>query len=291
MAKPQEKSKTSEVAAAARAHHLRSTNHPIFADSFAYSLCGNTWQKILDSKLIFTIVDFFVLRHLRPIATEVVVRARYCEDRVVEAVNSGIDQYVILGAGLDSFAMRRTELADRVTVFELDQTVTQEDKRTKMRANNIPEPGNVRYICADLNKVDLFDALTENGFSMNKKTIFSWFGVTYYLPLDTNKSTLENIAGQSAEGSEILFDYLSDDSNISARWQKVKKKCIEFVNKRGEPWICGFEPTEIARWVESCGFAQVDNLTPAEIGDRYFAAREDQLEFPPIFGFIRAVVR
>lgn len=291
MAKSQNKSKTSEVAAAARAHHLRTTINPIFEDSFAFALCGNNWQKILNSKILFTIVDFFVLRHLRPVATEVVARARYCEDRVIEAIDSGIDQYVILGAGLDSFAMRRTDLADRVTVFELDQPVTQEDKRQKMRDNNIPEPDNVHYVSADLNKVDLFNALVENGFSMDRRTIISWFGVTYYLPLDTNKSTLENIAKNTVSGSEIVFDYLSEDPNISARWQKVKKKCTEFVNKKGEPWICSFDPAEVGQWVERCGFAEVENLIPTEIGDRYFANREDQLEFPPMFGFIRAVNR
>ena len=187
-------SKTAALVATARAYHLKRAHPPIFVDQFAIDLCGKPWHTVVSNRLLAWFMVDILLHALKPLIMAPIVRAKFCEDRVEQAAAEGIQQYVIIGAGYDSFAMRRTDLAKKLTVFELDQTATQQEKRLRMKESGIPEPENVRFISADLNKEDIFEVLVQSGFDASKPAIFSWFGVTYYLPLDTVRETLLKVA-------------------------------------------------------------------------------------------------
>ena len=283
-------SKTAALVAAARAYHMKHARPPIFADQFAIALCGKFWHTIVTSRFLSWFMVDIQLRALKPLLMGPIVRARFCEDRVEQAAAEGIQQYVIVGAGYDSFAMRRTDLANKLTVFELDQTATQQTKRLRMKESGIPEPENLRFISADLNREDMFDVLVQNGFDMAKPAIFSWLGVTYYLPLNTVKETLLKVAEKAAPGSEILFDYLTELSCTPEKWQINQTKLADYVADKGEPLITGLDPDQIEPFVRECGFVKVENPQISEIEKRYFSDRADNLIFPPMFRLCSACV-
>ena len=283
-------SKTAALVAAARAYHLKRARPPIFVDQFAIAMCGKFWHTILSCRLLAWFMVDIQLRKLKPLIMGPIVRARFCEDRVEQLVAEGIQQYVIIGAGYDSFAMRRTDLASKLTVFELDQNATQQEKKLRMKESGIPEPGNLRFISADLNREDMFDVLVQNGFDKAKPAIFSWFGVTYYLPLNTVKETLLKVAEKAAPGSELLFDYLTELSCTPEEWQINQKMLADYVADKGEPLITGLDPDQVGPLVRECGFVEVENPQISEIEERYFSDRADNLNVPPMFRLCRAGV-
>lgn len=283
-------SKTAALVAAARAYHLKHARPPIFVDQFAIALCGKLCYTVVSSRLLTWFLVDIQRRTLKALIMAPIVRARFCEDSVEQSAAEGIQQYVIIGAGYESFAMRRTDLANSLTVFELDQPATQQEKRLRMKASGIPEPENLRFISLDLNKEDMFDVLVQNGFDTAKPAIFSWFGVTYYLPLNTVKETLLKVAENAAPGSEILFDYLTQLSCTPEIWQKNQRKLADCVADIGEPLITGFDPDQIEPFVRECGFTEVENPKIREIEKRYFSERTDRLVFPPMFRLCRACV-
>ena len=284
-------SKTAAWVAAVRAYHLKCARPPIFIDQFATALCGKFLHTVVSNRLLAWFMVDILLRTLKPLIMAPIVRARFCEDRVEQLTAEGIQQYVIIGAGYDSFAMRRTDLANKLTVFELDQTATQQEKRLRMKESGIPEPEIVRFISADLNKGDMFEVLVQSGFDASKPAIFSWFGVTYYLPLDTVKETLLKVAENAAPGSECLFDYLTKLSSTPEQWQKIQTKLADSVAAKGEPLITGLDPDQVEPFVRECGFVEVENPQISEIEKRYFSDRADNLIFPPMFRLCRACVQ
>ena len=283
-------SKTAELVAAVRAYHLKCARPPIFIDQFATVLCGKFLHTVVSNRLLAWFMVDILLRTLKPLIMAPIVRAKFCEDRVEQLTAEGIQQYVIIGAGYDSFAMRRTDLANKLTVFELDQTATQQEKRLRMGESGIPEPENVRFISADLNKGDMFEVLVQSGFDASKPAIFSWFGVTYYLPLDTVKETLLKVAENAAPGSELLFDYLTKLSSTPDKWQKIQTKLADSVAAKGEPLITGLDPDQVEPFIRECGFVEVENPQISEIEKRNFLDRTDNLIFPPMFRLCRACV-
>ena len=283
----QRPSKTAELAAAVRALHLRRVRPPVFEDELARDMCGPFWRTVVFSRLLSWLVVDVILRRLAPISPAVYTRARFGEDCVRAAIGQGVEQYVIVGAGYETFAMRRQDLMERLTVYELDLPATQELKRERMRKARIPVPEGLRYVAADLNAETLHDALGRTGFDASRRTLFSWFGVTYYLGKDAIRETLESIAGKTAPGSSVMFDYLADPSWTPAAWRSLQERCADFVARRGEPWVSSFDPVEIPGFLVGIGYSEINNLEPDRIGGEYFSANPD-LVYPPVIGFCHA---
>ena len=279
-------SKTAELAAAIRALHLRRASSPLFTDEFALSMCGPFWRRVVSSRALSWLVVDVLLRRM-PISPVVFTRARYGEDRAEAAVTQGVDQYVIIGAGYETFAMRREDLMARLTVYELDQAGTQETKRRRMREAGIPTPEGVRYVAADLNVETLHDALERAGFDASRPALCSWFGVTYYLGKDAIRETLASIATKMAPGSSVMFDYLADSASTPAASQDMRRRCADFVARRGEPWISSFNPGEVPAFLVENGYSEIEHLEPDRIGPRYSSGHPD-LVYPPFFGLCYA---
>ncbi len=280
-------SKTAELVAAARADHTRSAKVPVFEDRHAYAMCGRLWRTILSSRILLLLVKDGLLRSLRPILPAIFTRARFGEDCLEAAMAEGVDQYVIIGAGYDTFAFRRPDLMERLTLYELDQKATQDNKFRRMRAAGIEAPASVRYVQADLNVERLQDALAKAGFDFSRPAMVSWFGVTYYLDRDTVRDTLASIAREMAPGTTVVFDYLADAEWVPEDAQPLLTRATAFVAGRGEPWLSSFVPPDLPGILNDLGYDDIDNLEPHKVGERYFAQYPD-LDYSPVIGLCRA---
>lgn len=276
-------SKTADLTAGVRALHLRRVSPPVFQDTLALSLTSAFWRTVIRNRFLTWVVIDGILGKLTPVTHCVYVRARFGEDQVERLVRAGASQYVILGAGHDSFAMRRADLMAQLTVYELDQEATQQEKLRRMAQARIPRPANTHYIPVDLAEQDLMDTLLHAGFQPERPAIFSWFGVTYYLSQEDIQKVLRTIASRAARGSYLMFDYLSDPDCTPAQWRTLQQDTGQFVAKRGEPWISSFDPERVAERLQEAGFEMVEHLKPNAVQDRYLQGQPAGT-YPEVFG-------
>ena len=205
-------SATALVAAMFRAAHLLWDQPPkIFEDPCALQLSGcegetalKTQMGQLEAEVARTTNPALARRFRRALMASVVTRSRYLEDEADRAVRRGVSQYVILGAGLDSFAYRRPELANVLHIFEIDHPATQAWKRTRLRAAGLGLPANLSLVPVDFEKESLIDNLRMSGYRADAPSLFSWLGVTMYLSTDAIFGTLGAVAAL-APGTEIIF--------------------------------------------------------------------------------------
>lgn len=280
-------SKTAELAAAVRALHLRRARSPVFRDDYAARMCGPFWRTVVSNSVLSWIVVDRLLGRIAPVSSLIVSRARYGEDRAAKAARNGIDQYVIIGAGYETFAMRRRDLMARLHVWELDLPATQNLKHRRIRQAGLALPEGVTYVAVDLGTENLKDALDRSGFDAGRPAIFSWFGVTYYLDQAAIRQTLVTIARDMAPGSSVMFDYLADLASTPAPYRELQKRCDDFVKKRGEPWITSFQPPDVPGYLRNLGFADVEHLEPERISTDFLGA-DAGIDYPPLFGFVSA---
>ena len=216
-------------------------------------------------------------------------RSRYVEDELEEALQRGVAQYVILGAGLDSFAYRRRDLAGVVRVFEVDHPATQHWKRARLHTLGVEIPSNVTFVPIDFEQQTLREGLRAGGYRMEEPGVFSWLGVTAYLTEDAILSTLRDVASLAA-GTEIIFQYEELESQLDAESQRIVAVTKTFVAARGEPWLSFFDPANLRARVQELGFAEVGDFRPEDANARYFAGRRDELRAFPASHLMKAQV-
>jgi methyltransferase (TIGR00027 family) len=204
------------------------------------------------------------------------VRSRFAEDALARAVARGTRQYVILGAGLDTFAYRNPYPAETLRVFEVDHPATQAWKRRKLTAGSIAVPAWLTYVPVDFEREALADRLAAAGFDPSRPAFFCWLGVTMYLTEEAFASTLSLIAG-TAPGGGVAFDYAVPRSQLRWRDRFALAWLSYRVAKAGEPFRSFFAPSALRARLESLGFTSIDDLDRDEINARYFAGRPDGL--------------
>ena len=277
-------SSTALVAAMFRASHLLWDQPPkIFEDPCALQLSGcegetalKTQMGQLEAEVARTTNPALARRFRRALMASVVTRSRYLEDEADRAVRRGVSQYVILGAGLDSFAYRRPELANVLHIFEIDHPATQAWKRTRLRAAGLGLPANLSLVPVDFEKESLIDNLRMSGYRTDAPSLFSWLGVTMYLSTDAIFGTLGAVAAL-APGTEIIFEYDVPKDLVDEETQKILAALMTVTQARGEPLRSFFEPAKLAEQVRELGFAQVSDFGPDESEARYFRERTDGL--------------
>jgi methyltransferase (TIGR00027 family) len=200
---------------------------------------------------------------------------------LAEAVRRGVSQYVIIGAGMDSFALRRPPFARELEIFEVDHPSTQELKTDRLSACGIPPPPGLHLVAVDLSETALDDALASSPFRRDRMAFFSWLGVTTYLTREANLATLAAIASYSLAGSELVFSYLDQSLLDSDSEQEPMQRARAQVASLGEPWVSGFHPDELPSDLRGAGLEVVENLGPEELGARYCAGRTDGLTASP----------
>ena len=280
---------TARVTAMFRAAHLLWDERPkIFEDTLALQLSGCENEAALrvqldriESEIAQETDPDLALTLRRSLTSTVLVRSRYLEDEVEEAVARGVSQYVILGAGLDSFAYRRSDLAKVLRVFEVDHLATQVWKKSRLQEAGIVLPSNLSFVPVDFEKNSLIDNLRTNGYQTSAPGIFSWLGVTMYLTSDAIFGTLRAIAALKP-GTEIVFEYNLLKELLDERGQRIHAALTAFAAARGEPHKSFFEPANLAEQVRKLGFAEVSDVGPGEAESRYFAGSSDDLR-PLVF--------
>ena len=202
-------------------------------------------------------------------------RSQYAEDALTQAADQGVRQYVILGAGLDTFVFRKPEMLRQLDVFEVDHPATQADKRRRLAVVGWEQPAALHWVPVDFAKQDLAVALRDSSFDPHKPTFFSWLGVTYYLTRDQVTETLRTLAGLAPSGSAIVFDYLEADALIAGRAGRDVQRLMEMVRNSGEPMKMGFEPSALPAQLAQLGWKLTEDLSPSAIQNRYFSSRTD----------------
>ncbi len=204
-------------------------------------------------------------------------RSRYAEDRLAESVARGVTQYVILGAGLDTFAYRSPFPGLRV--FEVDFPATQHWKQDLLAESAIVPPANLTYIPLDFEHKTLIPALAEAGFDAARPAFFAWLGVVPYLTLDAFRATLRAIASL-ASGSAISFDYGLLPHSLRPHRRAVFTEVARRVAAAGEPFRLFFSPSELDDQLRHAGFSRFEQLNAAQLNELYFAGRSDGLKLP-----------
>ncbi|HEY5055205.1 MAG TPA: class I SAM-dependent methyltransferase [Acidobacteriaceae bacterium] len=201
-----------------------------------------------------------------------VARSRYAEDLLAHSVTCGVTQYVILGAGLDTFALRNPHL--HLRVFEVDHPATQAWKQDLLHATNLPTPSNLTFVPVDFERQSLCEQLLANGFDAARPAFFSWLGVVPYLTQEAFRTTLSFVAAQPP-GSGIVFDYGQPRAALPFRERLAFDSLASRAQLAGESFRILFTPHQVAQ--ELAAFYNLEDLGSHELNDRYFTGRADNL--------------
>jgi methyltransferase (TIGR00027 family) len=205
-----------------------------------------------------------------------VARSRYAEDTLADSIARGVKQYVVLGAGLDTFAYRNPYGESALRVFEVDYPATQKWKREQLEQARIRIPPSVAYAPVDFERQTLEEGLELAGFDSTKPTFFSWLGVTMYLTENAVMSTFAFIASTPRQGG-VAFDYAVPRSSLGMFGRIALDVVSRRVAAAGEPFRTFFQPADLAERLRGLGFASVEDLGADEINARYFRDRPDKL--------------
>ena len=302
---PGQASVTAMGTALMRADHTRSAAAPLIDDPWGDRLVPDGYRLQLRENALSAVAperreqlealhpDELLAALLRrhPSYATIIIRTRYTEDMLRAAVERGVHQYVIVGAGLDSFALRRPEFAGEIEVFELDHPDTQRFKLARLAECGGQSPPGVHFIGADLAVEGVDAALERAPFHPGEPSFFSWLGVTAYLTREANLSTLRSIASCGAPGSEVVFDYGDQEAYDNPPDDATYTRIRDRLARLGEPWISGFHPAQLEGELRAVGLELVENLSPEELDRRYCAGGPDDLTPSPSHHLARACVR
>jgi methyltransferase (TIGR00027 family) len=285
---PDRASMTALGVAYLRAWHFTDQHPHVFADSVAPALIQPSEQAIFEgvfAQFMAAVYPEFAAASSEALLSEallrypgmsiVLARARHCEDRLQKAIERGVSQYVVIGAGLDTFAERNPGLRDRVQVFELDHPNTQAFKRERLEESGFPAPDNVFFAAADFERETVADALSRTPFDASAPAHFSWHGVTYYLTEEAIEDALRSVRSVASSGSELMFDY-AETAGFQNQSPDVKNM-LDTVAGWGEPWLSSFEPSLLPSRCSDLGFELIEDLGREDQARRYFEGRSDGL--------------
>jgi len=255
------------VALRRAAHQLYDAQPLVFADPIAVPILGDEYLPELQKTATKLEKPFSVA-----LRAFLVARSRYAEDTLAAAVANGMTQYVLLGAGLDTFAYRNPY--PHLRVFEIDHPATQQWKRELLQRNNISIPASLTYAPVDFETQSLPEQLQAAGFDLALPTFFAWLGVVPYLTLPAFRGTIAFIAS-CAPGSGVVLDYGLPRHALPFFEQLAHDSLAARVQLAGEPFQLFFTPEEIA--MELSAFRNIEDFGRNEINARYFPHRSDKL--------------
>ena len=218
----------------------------------------------------------------RPFRASIVARARFIEDLVAEEAGRGVDQYVLLGAGLDTFAQRRPELAARLRVFEVDRPGSQAWKRRRLEELGLGIPAWLRFVPVDFEGGEASSwraRLVADGFVADKPAVVASTGVSMYLTRAANVETLRQAAAL-APGSTFAMTFLLPLERADASARPGLELSAKGARASGTPFISFFEPDDLLALARDAGFREVHHVSASALGDRYFASRADGMRPP-----------
>ena len=285
-----------------RAYHTQNVKNPIFADTKVRELMTDEEYSMI-ANYILSGLDFFApdkkdgfanneetLKYLvnTQIAPTPLARAAFCEDALKASAQTGTEQYVILGAGLDTFACREQEFIKRYEVFELDHPLTQKDKKERIKRAGWILPDKLHFVPIDFTKDNIGDKLIDAGFKPEKKTFFSWLGVCMYLEQSAIEKVLQNLSTLAADGSDLIFDY-ADDGLFHAEERRVQNM-IAMAKAGGEEMKSSFDQMSLELMLSTHHFLTYEHLSRREIQSRFFSGRNDWLSAFEHINYVHAVL-
>jgi methyltransferase (TIGR00027 family) len=256
------------VAMRRAAHQIYDAQPLVFTDPIAVPILGDEYLPEVERTR-------FKLHkpHSVALRAHLVARSRYAEDLLARAVANGVSQYVLLGAGLDTFAYRNP--FPQLHVFEVDHPATQQWKRDLLATSVITIPSSLTYVPVDFEHQQLATQLAAAGFDTTCPAFFAWLGVVPYLTHAAFRSTLALIAS-SPSGSGVVMDYGQPRSALPYLEQLAHDSLASRVQLAGEPFQLFFTPHQMA--VELSGFRNLEDLGSTELNSRYFTGRNDNLK-------------
>ena len=276
-------SETADWVATVRALHFATGHRPLVVeDPYAGRLISRRSRRIMSSKLLLWLFQRVLLRKLMPSLAFLLSRARFSDDRVVAAAGRGVRQVVILGAGLDTFALRFPDLG--VEVFEVDLPASAALKKERLAAADLPVPDHLRFVSVDFERDDLAERLAAAGFRSDEPAFFSWMGVTYYLARGAVLDTVATVSALAVPGSELTLDYLIVRECVPPEHQGLFDANADLVRRFGEPMTSSFRPADV---VEEVGLGEgwklLEHDFPAANPARYLGDRTDLFGMSPLF--------
>jgi methyltransferase (TIGR00027 family) len=255
---------TATLAAVGRTIHAGAKN-PLVVDHLALRLAGEAGATLL-AQLTSQLPE----ASRQSFGLAFAIRTRFVEDTVAQAIEEGIGQYVILGAGLDSFAYRRSDLSGRLRIFEVDRAASQAWKRRRLEEMDVAIPVSVSFVPLDHETGDLSGALVGAGFDPSAPAIVSAIALTQYLAQSTIESILKLVASLP-RGSRLVLTYVVPADELSEMARAGLAWTMSQAAERGEPFLSLFRPAEIDGLMRRSGFARVDQVGPRELLDLYLA--------------------
>lgn len=299
-----EKSLTALVSCFARGYHSLKSHNPIFQDDVAHSLLHEEEKQFIASNWA-NAIPFFDKEKSESLKSfdeklewvmnnqtipQLVSRARYAEDGLKSAINRGFRQYIILGAGLDTFTFRQENLPQDFTIYEVDHPATQAFKRKRLEEMGMKVPNNLKFVPVDFKTDSLRDELLENGYDVQKYSYFSLLGVVMYLEKRDFFKLLSDVSELARNGSSFVFDYLDNEAFGETTAAKKMTQMRQITAQTGEPMKTSFDPFELDRQLQDCNMLLYENLSPDNIEEMYFSDRTDGLHAFDHFHFAHLVV-
>ena len=264
-------SRSALMVAMLRAAHQLLDTPKVFDDPLALRILGAEHEA-----QVRTDPEKFNTGFSRVLRTAMVVRSRLAEDELARAMQYGVAQYVILGAGLDTFAYRYGNSEPALRIFEVDHPSTQTWKRALLQQSALAVPTSLTFVPVDFEHATLAEALHNAGCRTDLPVFFSWLGVTLYLTREAIFETLQFVA-TLPKGSAIVFDYSVAPALLSPMERLGMAHFAKQCAAQGEPWKSTFEPAQLADELRRLGFAELEDLGAAELQMRYLADRQDGL--------------
>ncbi len=273
-------SRTALATSLMRAAHTRLDPDPLIDDSWGDRLVPESMREMIRNAALgrmdatarlkaMAAPDGIVDASLRrsPAYANVITRTRYTEDALQAAVRAGVRQYVLVGAGFDSFILRRPAFAADLEIFEIDHPATQGLKMQRIQELGITLPDSVHFVASDLSQESVAAALSRSSFRSDVAAFFSWLGVSMYLTQAANLATLNSIARCALPGSELVLTYI--DQRLLGSQSENFLALQERLASLGEPVLSGFDPKTFGRTLNDCGLELREDLTGEEIARRY----------------------
>lgn len=279
---PSTASRTALATSLMRAVHSRNDPAPLLSDTWGDRLVPESAQAALRQlamERIATAKPGVILDGVQGLElglrsnaayADVILRSRYTEDALKEAVARGIGQYVIIGAGFDSFICRRPAWADDVTIIEVDHPSTQRLKRERLAACGVTLPRSVEFVEADLSMESLEAALARSSFQADRLTLFSWLGVTMYLTREANLNALRSIATCAPAGSELVFTYV-DEAILGPDQASDEsfRRLMTDVSAAGEAFLSGFDARTMSEQLLETRLLLLEDVDGHQAASRY----------------------
>lgn len=292
----EEKSMTALMSAFSRAYHTEQNTVKIFDDNIAKKLLTKEEYTQISHSMAEG-VGFFnpsfigsqeaALRWIvdNQLSPTTLGRAAFAEQSLKTAVRLGTKQYLIFGAGYDTFAYRQPDWAKPLGIFEVDHPATATDKQLRLVAAEIPIPENVHYIAADFTAKEWWLALTENSaFHLNQISFCSILGLSYYLSKQSFDLLISTLGSMLPIGSTVVFDYPDENTYTEQAGERAKKQAM-LAGAAKEEMLASYSYSEIESMLAEHGFLIYEHITPAQMTEQYFANYNTANLQHPITGF------